>query len=506
MKKIYLSLMLMVGLLASCDMDKKPYGSLDETTAIQSMNDLSRYRNYMYTSLRGITSGGWLTYSDIQMDQFHGLISNGNRVGIISNGIFTSSDGDLESMYAGCYSRIATANYMIEKGTAMAESGEFEAADVAKINLYKAEAYFLRAYCYFFLVDHFCQPYTAERAKQEGLGASIVTKYAPSGDVTTYPSRSTLDETYALIEADLAEAYAGMKAYEATDNSAVAANSHYLSSYAVAAMQARVALVKGDNATALNKAKEVINSGVYSLTTIDKYADLWTKDEGTEVIFRPFMSSTEGLVSTGSVWTSSVAENSADYIATAEVLMMYPENDVRFDTYFKVWNLDVEGTMYASYVFLKYPGNEALRTTAQNNYCNMTKPFRLSEMYLVAAEAAAVSGNTAEASKYLNDIRAQRLVGYEAQNYPAATVLASIKEERYLELIGEGFRMSDLRRWNEGFTRYPDHIENSSLNNVIVAAGRELTYEPGDHRFTWPIPKTEMDSNPNMEGQQNPGY
>ena len=69
MKKIYLSLMLMVGLLASCDMDKKPYGSLDETTAIQSMNDLSRYRNYMYTSLRGITSGAWLTYSDIQMDQ-----------------------------------------------------------------------------------------------------------------------------------------------------------------------------------------------------------------------------------------------------------------------------------------------------------------------------------------------------------------------------------------------------------------------------------------------------
>jgi hypothetical protein len=271
-------------------------------------------------------------------------------------------------------------------------------------------------------------------------------------------------------------------------------------------MQARVALVKGDNATALAKAKAVIESGVYSLTTIDKYADLCTKDEGTEVIFRPFMSSTEGLVSTGSVWTSSVAENSADYIATAEVLMAYADNDVRFDTYFKVWNLDVEGANYPSYVFLKYPGNEALRTSAQNNYCNMTKPFRLSEMYLVAAEAAAVLGNASEASKYLNDIRAQRLVGYEAQNYPATTVLETVKEERYLELIGEGFRMSDLRRWNEGFTRYPDHIENSSLNNVIVAAGRELTYEAGDHRFTWPIPKTEMDSNPNMKGQQNPGY
>mgnify|MGYP003391526541 CR=1 FL=1 len=39
-----------------------------------------------------------------------------------------------------------------------------------------------------------------------------------------------------------------------------------------------------------------------------------------------------------------------------------------------------------------------------------------------------------------------------------------------------------------------------------VAAGRAMKYDKDDHRFTWPMPKTEMDSNPQLKGQQNPGY
>ena len=66
--------------------------------------------------------------------------------------------------------------------------------------------------------------------------------------------------------------------------------------------------------------------------------------------------------------------------------------------------------------------------------------------------------------------------------------------------------MSDLRRWNEGFARYASHIENPNLDNYIVKAGVSLTYPAGDYRFPWPIPKTELDSNPNIKGQQNPGY
>ena len=508
MKKIFISLMMVLGLglLSSCDMDKKPFGSIDETTAIRNLDDLGRFRLGVYTALRGMNVYKWVTYQDIQMDEFHGLVSNGNRGGEFSNGVFTSSCGDIESMFAGCYSRIATANYLIEKANELEATGAYEGSSLATLKRYKAEGYFLRAFCYFFLADHFSQSYTqiADPAK-EGTGAMIVTKYDPSGDITKYPSRSSLDATYTLIENDLNEAYNGLKAFEEVDPSNVAPNAIYLSSYAVEAMQARVALVKGDYETALSKAQDVIGCSAYVLTSIDDYANMWLNDEGSEVIFRCFMSNTEGLTSTGQVFTASKNETSADYIPTFSTLVMYADGDVRLDAFFKVWRLDIEGSIYPSFVFLKYPGNPALRTTAENNYMNMPKVFRLSEMYLVAAEAAThVEG--ANPSAYLNELRKNRIEDYEEATYPANTVMNEIMAERQCELIGEGFRMSDLRRWGLGFQRYASHEENADLNNVVVVAGRALKYEKDDHRFTWPMPKTEMDSNPNLKGQQNPGY
>lgn len=495
-----------LGLLSSCDMDKKPFGSIDETTAIRHLEDLGRFRTGVYTALRGMNAGGWVTNQDLQMDEFHGLVSNGNRVGTFSNGLLNSSDRDIESMFAGCYTRIATANYLIEKAKEMEATGAYTDKNLATLKRYKAEGHFLRAFCYFFLADHFSQSYTqVDNPALEGTGAMIVTKYDPTGDISKYPKRSSLAATYELIESDLEEAYNGLVAFEEVDPSNVAPNATYLSSYAVASMQARVALVKGDYKTALAKANEVIDCGTYDLATIEELPNLWTNDESNEVIFRCFMSNVEGLTSTGSAYTASTAENSADYIPTFSTLMLFGEDDIRFDNYFAPWKLDIEGSLYGAYVFLKYPGNPALRTTGENNYVNMPKVFRLAEMFLVAAEAAThVEGENP--SEYLNELRKNRIQGYEDASYPVNTVMNEIMLERECELLGEGFRMSDLRRWGMGFQRTESHSENPALDNVTVLAGRAMKYEKDDHRFTWPIPKTEMDSNPNLKGQQNPGY
>ena len=53
---------------------------------------------------------------------------------------------------------------------------------------------------------------------------------------------------------------------------------------------------------------------------------------------------------------------------------------------------------------------------------------------------------------------------------------------------------------------YATHDENPDLDGIVVKMGQSLSYAADDHRFLWPIPKTEMDSNPNLAGQQNPGY
>lgn len=504
MKKIFLSLLLVGSLLTSCDMDKTPYGALDDTSAIQTMNDVRRFRNGIYSSLRSLNTGGYVTYSEIQMDMFHGLVANGNRVGMFSTGNILSSDSDIESIWLGLYTRINSANYIIEKIEGLKDSDAFTEAEQVELARYEGEAKFARAFYYYWLFDHFCEAYTAEKADAAAKGLPLVTVYNPTGDVSAYPSRGTMNETFALIESDLEAAYAAIKAYEATDASCVAPEAPYASSYAVMALQARVALLKGDNATALSKAETIIGSNVYTLATPSDYAAMWTDDTSSEIIYRPFMSASELGSSTGSSFLA-YTKDMADYIPTFDMLMLYDSGDVRFDAFFDAWQLSVEGQKFGAYVFVKYPGNNALLTGAQPNYMNMPKVFRLSEIYLIAAEAA-LSIDEAKANRYLNDLRAQRIVGYTAGTYSGVVLRDQIRAERLKELMGEGFRMSDLRRWNLGFSRNPNHPEQPIIESYLVVEGAGLSYEAGDHRFVWPIPSAELENNPQMAGQQNPGY
>lgn len=511
MKKIFLAILLMGAVLTSCDMNKLPYNTLDDETGIQTVTDVESFRNGMYRSFRGMTSGAWISYQDIQCDQFIGIIANGNRVGTFANALILSGDSDVESMWASCYGRIASANYIIKAIEHLEEmDAVFSDEDLAKLAVYKGEAKFFRAYAYFFLVDHFCQNY-AEVGEKEACGLPIVLEYNPTGDTSKYPGRSTLGETYKVIETDLNDAYAALAQGE-TDGVVKAAlpNAHYLNANVVAALQARVALVKGDYTTAFKKAEQVINTHVYALATEDDYIDMWETDLSSEVIYSSYADNTELAGSVGGSYLSSNLDM-ADYIPTETVLYSYADEDIRFAAFFDAWKLTVEGSQYGAFVFVKYPGNPDLKTGSTPNYQQMPKTFRLSETVLIAAEAAANGGSTADdANKYLKLLRAARYDGYdpeEAGNLSGNALINAIRDERTLELIGEGFRLSDLRRWKQGFTRDGSYANvNPPVESIMVAQGRGLTYQAGDHRFIWPIPSAEIESNPQMVGQQNPGY
>lgn len=505
MKKLFLALFIFGALVSSCDMDKRPYGSLDDETAIQNLNDCFRFRNGLYASMRSLTTGGYITYPDIQMDMFQGVIDNGNRIGPISIGNINSATSEFETIWKNLYSIINSANYIIGKMDAMLNSGNYTDKQLAELKRYDGEAKFIRGYCYYWLTDHFCETYTTAIGQTAGKGLPLVTVYNPTGDSSKYPGRSTQDETYKLINDDLTEAYNALIEYEKGNNENVSPNAAYLSSYAVLALQARIALLKGDNKTALSKAQEVINSGIYPLAELNKYTDMWAKDEATEIIYRPFMLNTELGSSTGSAYLRTNLAG-ADYIPTSEVLGLYEEGDIRFESFFDVWSLEVEGSKVQAFVFNKYPGNTSLMTSDKEpNFMNMSKPFRTSELYLIAAEAAATT-DAALANKYLNDLRKKRIVGYTDITYSGQILIEQIREERMKELLGEGYRISDLRRWGIGFQRYADHPENPAINNILVVAGKDLSYPAGDHRFVWPIPSAEMQTNPQLAGQQNPGY
>lgn len=503
MKKIY-SILLASILILSCDMDKSPYGDLDDKTAIQSLNDTRRLRNGLYSGMRGLTTGGYVYLTDIQMDIFQGVVGNGNRKGPISDGSIMPSETSIEGTWKGCYAVINSANYLLEKTEKLMTDNKYTDEELATLKQYDGEAHFIRAFCYYWLVDHFCESYTAANAQTPAKGLPLTTVYYPTGDMSKYPGRSTQSETYDLIEKDLVAAYEALKAYESIDKTSAAPDATYFSSYAVLALQARVALLKGDNATALAKAEAIIGSNVYSLSGLAEYADIWRKDTGKEIIFRSFMAKTELGGSTGMAYLSP-EENFADYIPTYGIRTMYDSKDVRHDAFFTTWELMVGGSKIKAKVFKKYPGNEALKTSVSPNYVNMSKPFRLSEIYLIAAEAAA-TGTPDKANKYLNDLRAKRIKDYVSKSYSGQELVQQIRVERFKELLGEGYRMSDLRRWGLGFSRRPDHPDNPAIESALLITGKGLSYPVGDHRFVWPIPAGEISANPQLSGQQNPGY
>jgi starch-binding outer membrane protein, SusD/RagB family len=82
-----------------------------------------------------------------------------------------------------------------------------------------------------------------------------------------------------------------------------------------------------------------------------------------------------------------------------------------------------------------------------------------------------------------------------------ASLMTEIRNERTRELLLEGFRLDDLRRWNLGFTR------STPQNMNLIETGvnyNQKTVPAGDPKFTWGIPANDLTINPNMT--QNPGW
>jgi hypothetical protein len=176
---------------------------------------------------------------------------------------------------------------------------------------------------------------------------------------------------------------------------------------------------------------------------------------------------------------------------------------MRYPVYFETHNIKAGYEKADMVVFYKFKGNPSLRTDSRWNYVHMGKPFRLAELYLIAAECSAeLEGGEEDAAYYLNELRKARIKGYTAKTYGSLEVLKEeIRKERTKELVGEGFRMHDLKRWGLGMERGVSQnaaMTHKDYDNVVA--------EAGNFRFLWPIPKEEMDANPQFNGQQNDSF
>jgi hypothetical protein len=83
-----------------------------------------------------------------------------------------------------------------------------------------------------------------------------------------------------------------------------------------------------------------------------------------------------------------------------------------------------------------------------------------------------------------------------------------VRHERMVELAFEGHRLFDLRRWKNADMEIPGYVEGMTYKNslgeyvTIKIDGFLKVFE--QKHYLWPIPKKEIDLNPNLS--QNPGW
>lgn len=138
--------------------------------------------------------------------------------------------------------------------------------------------------------------------------------------------------------------------------------------------------------------------------------------------------------------------------------------------------------------------------------------LRMAELYLNKAEALYHIGDEEGAREALKPVR-QR-AGMPAVTATGADLLEAIKNERRIEFAFEEYRYFDVRRWKEApkyfgstvhaitIKKYPDGKKTYEVDKLRSDVGGDRKWD--DKMYWLPIPKSEMDKNPNLV--QNPGY
>ena len=157
------------------------------------------------------------------------------------------------------------------------------------------------------------------------------------------------------------------------------------------------------------------------------------------------------------------------------------------------------------YLVAKYPDNDQLKNSPYDNgtFLHRPKIFRIAEQYLIAAEAAYRNADETNARLYLNRLRRSRGLTTEV-TATADALFREIQNERNRELSFEGFRLTDIKRWNLAVVRgTPQNLD--AIVTTDPTNGYQLNVPAGNYKLVWPIPPTNIRYE-NGRWKQNPGW
>ncbi len=333
------------------------------------------------------------------------------------------------------------------------------------------EAKFMRAFCYFYLVN---------------LYGDVPLATTTSATVNARLSRVPMAQVYQQIVADLKDAQTSLSD-QYLDGTILNPTSERTrpTKWAAAALLARVYLYTKDWQNAQTEASLVIsNNGSYSLSPLNG-AFLANSSEAIWQL-QPVAYGANTIDAMAFILPSSGVGPNNPISLSNSLINNFESNDQRLSNWVGSV-VDSTGTVPVT----EYYANKYKVNTFGAPVTEYEMVLRLGEQYLIRAEAKAESGDLPGASADLNMIR-NRAGLPNTTAATQSTLLTAIQNERRVELFSEwGHRWLDLKR-----TGTVDAVMSVA---TPIKGGAWIT----SHQL-YPIANYELVNDPNLT--QNPGY
>lgn len=353
---------------------------------------------------------------------------------------FTPNPDDLYIGYIWEYGyKVAdNSSRIIKAGKNLSGLTESEQSDLDE---YIAEAYALRAYAHFVLVNIYGHQIKVDgKDFSDNVGIVVVDEPVEAG---AQVSRSTVGDAYKAIESDLNNALSYFDK-AGWNNDGI----FYMTPTAVYGLLSRVYLYEEKYAECADAAQKALDlKGISELTYTDAaYKALYNGgNSNTESFFALNINTTDNWSanSCGNLWTTYC------YSPSPYLQSLMTENDVRRS----VWEWASNNTPSTPYFgggkfgAFGLGGNTAYAT----NYL-----INAPEMFLNMAEAYLKLGQADKARESLLVVAKRNPDIASVEDLPQASeeLFSFLKDERARELFQEGFRLYDLRRWDVSANLY----------------------------------------------------
>ena len=504
---IFISIVIFIACGCSDQLNTTPTDKATGSTLFENVTNAQTALNGIYRSLyTWELAGGWagenggiMAYNlvgclmgedQIQHESGPGWFTDDYKLNVY--GDYTTQKGRPYNVWHYFYYIIANANYIL------AEENTLKGDESAVKDL-MGQTYALRATCYWYLVQYFCQHSTSY------AGVPIYTE--PTSASSEGKGRGTVADVYAQMTADAAKAVELLKA-----GGLEAVNKSHIDLAAAYGIQARIALLEEDYATAYTAAVNALTahgSGAGSWTDVKVINDA----SKSNVMWGLLIQTSQNMMDN---WANFIYFMDADvpesYASRARMCIDYglwnliPSTDKRLAWWNGEIEYEEEGNSNVSYCQQKFKFIDA--TAGTGDFILM----RTEEMILTAAEAACRQSDFANAKLYLEQLESQRDPNYAtrisslsaAKEYQTDTKLSPVSYmdeilfQRRVELWGEYPRIFDLQRLGLGYTRdYTGSNQTQKVTGKNTAAASKY--------FILPIPQSEIDGNANIsESDQNP--